>query len=290
MKKVRTWLSAVLLTITSIAYFVVLSARAREKPAPVLVLSENNITPRERKDVLRLLPLAITWNARWLEPLECDGNGVSDEDAVAATSGKTVRVVLDVGKDQIRAVISDLHVTIWFRRLNGARAFSFEQFCEASYEDWKSNYLARIRNSQFSDPTVQIEEHRVELPVMRYDILRSEVSESEKRLRQRLRQEILNQAAEDLTFTCERGRVTELWIPEFDSRDPEIIVGVKERPGWSTDRGWSIAFFHIGAGTNGQPIITSSQRLQEREIDGIYYFFGKLAFNGFTVERVECRR
>ena len=108
-------------------------------------------------------------------------------------------------------------------------------------------------------------------------------------LKNALNQAILKAVSNDSEFNCEKGQVAELWIPEFDERDPGVYVRVQERAGRHTIDGISIVFFGFGRKADtGVPAVIKISRFDH--IDDVYFFSGRITDLTYRVERVPCAK
>ena len=100
---------------------------------------------------------------------------------------------------------------------------------------------------------------------------------------------ILKAAATDPEFNCEKGQTADLWIPEFDERDPGVYVRTQERPGRHTLAGVSVVFFRFGKhATSGLPLVQAVTRYFLE--DDVYYYAGRITDATYKVEKVACAK
>lgn len=280
----------------------------------------NPLTAAERQSIREQLPRALFWYASWSRPRTCERKGtINLQDLLGDFEGKEVRVQLEVSDASVFATVDDFKHRVTFRRGGGVLyPFGSETFCEDTYARYLENKERRMRHNDSREgkvPTTLAQKDASALDLMlRTGISKtmlSEVVTSREEMiltipekwafipmidaqttsptKTALYDAILKAAAADSVFACEKGQTAELWIPEFDERDPGVYVRVQERPGRHTIDGISIVFFGFGRTSAGaSPTVAKVERFDH--VDDVYFFSGRLTDLSHKIEKVPCKR
>lgn len=268
------------------------------------------LTNAERRYVVANLAQAVTWFSHWYRPTSCprDVNRRGSEWETAASSGKDVKVVLEISNRNIHAIVDQLNVNITYRRAKEVpHPLYREVHCADSYEAYSRRRsrgrrrktpeenaqeikTAFSQDFEIAEPDViqSREQLRVNLPEMRYKV-REPAQGTEAVANNLLRKAILDEIAKNSGFSCEPGGQMEVWIPEFSQHDPGVVVAIRERQGYRTANGFSIGFFYFGCTRAGSAPVIAAIRRQTKENE-VFYYLGKIVTDRLVVEKVDCAR
>lgn len=282
--------------------------------------SGNPLTNAEREAIRAQLPRALFWYASWSRPRTCERKGtINLQDLLVDFEGKVVRVQLEISDASVFATVDDFKHRVTFRRGSGTPfPFNSETFCEDTYASYLSNKERRMRDDESragNVPTTLAQKDASALDLMLKTgigkTMLSEVVTSREEMNLTVPEKwaflpmidepkttptkaafynaILKAAASDPAFNCEKGQTAELWIPEFDERDPGVYVRVQERPGRNTIDGISIVFFGFGRkSADSAPMITKIERFDH--IDDVYFLTGRITDLAYKIEKTPCTK
>ena len=303
-----------------IAFAITLVFVAVQRPMATTASTQTSLTDAERKYVREHLPRALFWFAQWSRPRACERKAaINLQDMLGDYEGKEVRVQLEASEANIYATIDEFKHRITIRR---NKTFPYvagmETFCEDTYAAFAKNEERRAReeaNRTGRLPTTSTQRERETRDLMLKSgigkTLASDVVAYREEMsllipekwsfiplidaptttptKKALYDGILRAAATDPDFNCEKGQTADLWIPEFDERDPGVYVRTQERPGRHTIAGVSIVFFRFGKqATTGLPLVQAVTRYFLE--DEIYYYAGRIADATYKVEKVACAK
>ena len=292
-------------------------AQAETRPKPV---AGGPLTDAERTSIRESLPRALFWFSSWTRPRACERKATINLQVLLADyEGKEVRVHLEVSDASVFAIVDEFKHRITFRRSNGvAYPIGSETFCEDNYASYLKNKERRMRDDEaragnvpttlarkeaetrdllaragigktlLTDTITAREDLNVLIPE-KWSFIPLVDAPRNSPVKLGLSKAILKAAANDPDFNCEKGQTAELWIPEFDERDPGVYVRVQERPGRHTIDGISIVFFGFGRKADtGVPTVVRVARFDH--IDDVYFFSGRITDLTYSVEKAPCEK
>jgi hypothetical protein len=288
--------------------------------SPSSVAKGNPLTDVERQSIREQLPRALFWYASWSRPRACERKGtINLQDLLGDFEGKEVRVQLEISDAAVFATVDEFKHRVTFRRGGGAPyPFNSETFCEDTYASYLKNKERRMRDddaragqvpttlaqkdanardlmlktgigkAMLSEVVTSREEMNLAVPE-KWAFIPMADAPATSATKSALYNAVIKAAASDPAFNCEKGQTAELWIPEFDERDPGVYVRVQERPGRHTIDGISIVFFGFGRkSAGGPPIIAKIERFDH--VDDIYFLSGRITDLTYKIEKTPCAK